>query len=58
VAKVIATGVADFQLIFDNSDPLVVATTLTFAPKYQMRETAAARSSTALTGRATLRKKL
>lgn len=57
VAKVIATGVADFQLTFNNSDPLVVATTLTFAPKYRTQETASARSGTTLTGRATLRKK-
>lgn len=58
VAKVIATDVADFQLTFDNSDPSgkVVATTLTFAPKYQMQETASARSSATLTNRATLRK--
>ncbi len=58
VSKVIATGVADFQLTFDNSDPSgkVVATTLTFAPKYRMKETASARSSTTLTSRATLRK--
>lgn len=58
VAKVIASDVADFQLTFDNSDPSgkVVATTLTFAPKYQMQATATARSSTTLTNRATLRK--
>lgn len=58
VAAVIASDVADFQLTFDNSDPSgkVVTTTLTFAPKYQMQETAAVRSSTTLTNRATLRK--
>lgn len=58
VATVIAADVADFQLTFDDSDPSgkVVATTLTFAPRYRMQETATARSSTTLTNRATLRK--
>ena len=56
VAKVIATDVASFQLTFDNSDPSVVATTITFVPKYQMKETAASRSGSTLTSRATLRK--
>ncbi len=58
VAVVIATDVEDFQITFDNSDSSgkVVATTLTFSPKYQMRETADARSGTTLTSRATLRK--
>lgn len=55
--KVIATDVADFQLTFDNSDPSgkVVATTITFSPKYQRSETATARSGTTLTSRTTLR---
>lgn len=57
VARVIATDIADFQLTFDNSDPLVVSATLTFSPQYQMQETAPARTSATLTCRATLRKK-
>jgi len=57
VTAVVATDVADFQLTFDNSDPLVVAATLTFAPRYQTQQTSQARNATALTKRAALRKR-
>jgi prepilin-type N-terminal cleavage/methylation domain-containing protein len=58
VAMAIATDVPDFQLTFDNSDPSgkVVATTVSFSPKYQMKESATARAATVRTNRTTLRK--
>ena len=57
VLTVIATGVSDFQPVFDPADPAgkTVKTTLTFAPIFRSVLTSNARASTSLTSRAVMR---